>query len=150
MLTTQRTQSRESGLCPIPPATTAMHATLASMLFDLGDPFVPAARGTSGKRFVVRIYALTDGNDLAFADSKPVTLLYARKLEVRARKSDALDVEVCPADDVPPAIEGALRISELRGMSITVDPDLFSRLKLSPPAPASESGGSLPDVPGKE
>lgn len=86
---------------------------------DIQRAYESAVRGTAGKYFVARLFGLTAGNELAFCDSKPVTLFTARKIELRARKSDALDVEIFDADKVPPIPEGMKRITELRGFQIT-------------------------------
>lgn len=136
-LTSRRSLSGDS----VPPYWLAptRHSAAWSVLFDLGEQYQPTARGTAGKRFVVRVFALTDGNELAVADSKPVTLFTARKLEVRARRSDALDVEVYPADELPPLPDGFKVITLLRGFQIvSVDKDLYD-LMLSTPAPLSDN-----------
>lgn len=120
------------------------------VLFDLGAEFVSLARGTAGKRFVVRVFALTDGNEISVADSRPITLFSARKHEVRARKSDCLDVEIYSADEVPPTPEGYKVITRLVGFQIIARDreDLFDRryLTRSPSTPVADGDVSHVDV----
>lgn len=85
------------------------------MLFDPGPQYSPVARTTDAGMFVVRVFHLTAAGDLACIDSRPVKAITARKLECRARRSDALDVEVYPASAVPAVPDGIKRVPRLGG-----------------------------------
>lgn len=115
---------------------TDLFSTGDALTREIARAYESTVRGTAGKHFVARLFGLTAGNELAYCDSRPVTLFTARKIEIRGRKSDALDVEIYAAADVPPAPDGMKRITELRGFQIvSVDKSLFDFNYLTHSAP---------------
>jgi hypothetical protein len=95
------------------------------VLFDL-PPMESPIRGTATKRLQARCYWLTAANELAYSDSAAMTLLTARRWQVRIQRSDVLDIEWHDAGQLPEPPTWAKRIDRIPVViHIERDQDLF-------------------------